>query len=82
MVDITIFEVHLDGSEFTANAPLSGADESAESVDADTESDGSGGAPLGLFAVAAVLGLVALVVAAKKVSGGDADLDEITDEIA
>lgn len=27
MVDITLFELHLDGAEFTANAPFSSADE-------------------------------------------------------
>ena len=61
MVDITIFELHLDGSEFTANAPGVG-----ESDEGDADESDSGSAPLGLFAVLALVGLVVAGVAAKK----------------
>ncbi|MBX0285109.1 hypothetical protein [Haloarcula salinisoli] len=66
MVDITIFELHLDGSEFTANAPGVGGSDDAEADESD-----SGGAPLGLFAVLALVGLVVAAVAAKKLGGDD-----------
>jgi hypothetical protein len=83
MVDITVFELHLDGSEFTANAPWSGEEPEAES---EVDTDESGGPPLALLAVAAVvalLGVVGLAVAAKKLRGGDdTDLEEIADDIA
>jgi hypothetical protein len=85
MVDITIFELNLDGSEFTAAAPWDGeaADESPERGD---EDDDSGGPPLGLLAaagVAAVVVLVVLVVVLKTVRGGeDTDLDVIEDDLA
>ena len=73
MVDITLFELHLDGSEFTANAPGVGlTDEEPD------ESDG-GGAPLGLFAILALVVLVVAAVAVKKFAGGDdeaLDVDE------
>jgi len=82
MVDITIFELHLDGSEFTANAPWSG-DEEGESEEAEGDDESSGGPPLGLFVVGALLAFVGLAVAAKKVRGGDdTDLDDIEADIA
>jgi len=73
MVDITLFELHLDGAEFTANAPNSGVLD-----DEDVEESEGGGAPLGLFAVLALVVLVVAAVAAKKLGGGDEDtaLDE------
>ncbi|MFC6757853.1 MULTISPECIES: hypothetical protein [Haloarcula] len=70
MVDITIFELHLDGSEFTANAPGVGGSDDTESDDSD-----SGGAPLGLFAVLGLGVLVVAAVAAKRLSGGDGASD-------
>jgi hypothetical protein len=83
MVDITIFELHLDGSEFTANAPWNGEESEPES---EVDLDESEGKPLALLAVAAVvalLGVVGLALVAKKVRGGDdTDLDEIADDIA
>ncbi|WP_324662456.1 hypothetical protein [Haloarcula sediminis] len=74
MVDITLFELHLDGSEFTANAPGVG-----ESDEAETDTDDSGGAPLGLLAVLALVVLVVVAVAAKKLRGGDdaSPLDDV-----
>ena len=65
MVDITLFELHLDGSEFTANAPGVGGSDEAE-----TDRD-DGGAPLGPLAVLALVVLVVVAVAAKKLRGGD-----------
>lgn len=73
MVDITLFELHLDGSEFTANAPNSGV------LDNDGDGDDeSGGPPLGLFAVLALVVLVVAAGVAKKVGGSDeaATIDE------
>jgi hypothetical protein len=80
MAKITLFELHLDGSEFTANAPWSGASERGETADEATETEDSG-APVGLFAVAAVLVLVVLAVVVRKVRG-DTDINDITDDIA
>jgi hypothetical protein len=73
MVDITLFELHLDGAEFTANAH--GVVESDETEE--KESDSSG-APLGLFAVLAlvVLGITAAAVKKWGGSGEDATVDE------
>ncbi len=66
MVDITIFELHLDGSEFTANAPGVGGSDDDEAAESDSAS-----APLGLFAVLALVGLVVAAAAAKKLGGDD-----------
>jgi len=66
MVDITVFELHLDGSEFTANAPGVGGSDDTDAAESD-----SGGAPLGLFAVLGLVGLVVAAVAAKKLGGDD-----------
>ena len=70
MVDITLFELHLDGAEFTANAPGSGAELGEETSESDEEDD-SAGAPLGLFAVVSLVAVVVAALAAKKVRGGD-----------
>ena len=62
MAKFTLFELHLDGAEFTANAPAFGSpDDEAES-----ESDESGGR-LGaaLLAVGALAGLAVVAVVAK-----------------
>jgi len=65
MVDITIFELHLDGSEFTANAPgITGSE--AEETDEEES-----GAPFGLFAIAALVVLVVVALVVKKRGGGD-----------
>jgi len=74
MVDITLFELHLDGSEFTANAPGVGGSDEDETAESD-----SGGAPLGLFAVLALVVLLVAAIAAKKMGGSDetATIDEV-----
>jgi hypothetical protein len=77
MTKITFFELHLDGAEFTANAPGTGADEADEADVAVGATDESGGSPL-----IALLGLVVLVgvaVAVKKLLGGDSEpaLDDL-----
>ena len=81
MAKFTLLEVHLDGSEVTANAPFStkrDAESPTESesapVDVETpadESDGVGGPG------AVILGLVVLVVAVvvlRRLLGGDSEL--------
>jgi len=72
MVDITLFELHLDGAEFTANAPGSGAGE----ADGDEASE-SDGAPLGLFAMVALVVLAVVAVAVKKRGGGDEETEPV-----
>jgi len=67
MVEVTLFELNLDGAEFTANAPNSGG--------GDEESDdGAGGPGLGLVALAGVILVgVAIAALAVKKRGGDGD---------
>ena len=65
MVDITLFELHLDGSEFTANAPGVGTSEE-EPDDSD-----SGGAPLGLVAGLVLVVFVVVAAVAVRKRGGD-----------
>ena len=72
MVDITLVELHLDGAEFTANAPGSGASDDIETESADGTSP-----PLGVVALAALLLLTAVAVAAKKLGGDDDESDTL-----
>jgi hypothetical protein len=73
MTKITFFEFHLDGAEFTANAPGSGQEEADEAgVETAVDSDESGAGPL--LALVGLVLLVGLVVAAKKLLGGDSEL--------
>jgi len=83
MVELTLFEVHLDGAEFTANAPFSSAD-AEEADDADWEvlggdeggeSEDAGGGPNPGKAVFAVVLAVVLAVVIKKVLGGGGDAE-------
>jgi len=70
MAKVTLFELHLDGAEFTANAPAFGsAEEEAETESA--ESGGRLGSVLLAVGVLAVLAVVA--VALKKRLGGSED---------
>jgi MYXO-CTERM domain-containing protein len=74
MVDITLFELHLDGAEFTANAPNSGVEEALDE-ESESESEGSGGPPFGLIAALALVALVGAAVAARRL-GGEGECDE------
>jgi len=70
MVEITIFELNLDGAEFTANAPGSGP---VEGEPAGTDDTDGGGLPVGLVlaVVGAVVASVVAVVVAKKLRGDE-----------
>lgn len=75
MVEITLLELHLEESEFTATAPFSPGEKDVEAGGEPPEPDdeGSGAAT----AVAAVIGLVFLVAVAylakRRFLGGDED---------
>ncbi|WP_336339049.1 hypothetical protein [Haloarcula brevis] len=86
MAEFTLLEVHLDGAEFTANAPFSSADDDDESTsksrwsrsrtdepsdETDTE---DGGRSVGRLALAA-LAVVAVVAVATRLYLGGADDD-------
>lgn len=80
MVQLTLFEIHLDGSEFTANAPFSSAsaEEAEEAEDGDweefgSEAEGGGPNPLKLAVLALVVSVVVTVVVRKLVGGDEAD---------
>ncbi|MFU1781723.1 hypothetical protein ACM16X_10110 [Haloarcula japonica] len=73
MAEFTLLELHLDGAEFTANAPFSAADDDDESnsksrwsrsrtdkASDETDTDGGSGPSVGRL-VLAVLGVVAVV---------------------
>ena len=71
MVNITIFELNLDGSEFNAKAPWDKAGAETATVE---ESDDGGARPVALLAVAGFVVVAALAaVAVKKFRGGDGD---------
>jgi MYXO-CTERM domain-containing protein len=71
MVELTLFEIHLDGSEFTANAPFTSG-ESDDSDDFEVASEGDSGGPNPAKAVLGLLVLVvALVLVRRLVSGSD-----------
>jgi len=76
MVDITLFELHVDGDPQLAPSWSTGDDESVDddegtAVDADEGSGGSGGKVLvGLVA------LVAVAAVARKLRGGDEEFEE------
>ncbi|WP_436931852.1 hypothetical protein [Halosimplex halobium] len=94
MAKFTFLEVHLDGAEFMANAPFSGA-ESAEEAEgladlslgsgedgdeAGEATDEGGASPFGI--VFAFVGLVVLAVAFRRILGGSGEpvLDEAESE--
>jgi len=80
MVDITLFEIHLDEGTMTANAPFSGSSEPDEADSGDTDEDEDGGG----FPVAPLIGLLVLAVlliGAKKLLGsGDIEAIEVDTE--
>lgn len=70
MVNVTLFELHLEGAEFTANAPNSGQAEEAEGTDIEIEDDeATSGFPFGILAVVGVVAALASLLAAKKMLG-------------
>ncbi|MFB6151688.1 MAG: hypothetical protein ABEJ40_07775 [Haloarculaceae archaeon] len=83
MVEFTFLEVHLDGAEFTANAPFADRSEAAETEEAESgvagEDDG-GFDPLPALLALGVLVLVVAVIR-KLVGGGGADLDLDEDDL-
>lgn len=84
MARFTLLELHLDGAQFTANAPFSGeeADEGVgETIEkrfgSEPEADerDSGSSPMGkLLGIAAIVGVLAVVQ--RLLSGSDAASDE------
>jgi hypothetical protein len=78
MVDITLFEVHLDDSSLTANAPFSRGRKEVEAGDGELPAKSSSSSSKGKL-VAALLGLVFLAavafVARKKGGGGDEEVE-------
>lgn len=83
MVNITLFEVHLDDSTLTANAPFSAESEEDAvaygSEDDETESeDGGSGGPL--VALVGFVFLVLVGVALRRFLGGDEDATEAVGE--
>ncbi|MFB6173897.1 MAG: hypothetical protein ABEI39_04565 [Halobacteriales archaeon] len=80
MVEITVLEVHLDGSEFTANAPFSRGDDSDDESgvipfgddDESVEPSDDGGSSL-LPAVVVLVGLAVVALAVRRVLGGSGE---------
>ncbi|EMA22927.1 MULTISPECIES: hypothetical protein [Haloarcula] len=88
MAEFTLLELHLDGAEFTANAPFSSTDDDDESErksrwsrsrtdeqSDETDVEGDGGRNVGRFALA-VLGAVALVAVVLRLYLGGSDGDD------
>ncbi|GGN89743.1 MULTISPECIES: hypothetical protein [Haloarcula] len=74
MAKFTLLELHLDGAEFTANAPGVGNGETAETAADESEASDSGGRG-GVLALVVLLALVGVAVAGKKLLGGSDDED-------
>ncbi|WP_459191402.1 hypothetical protein [Halosimplex sp. J119] len=77
MVEITFLEVHLDGAEFTANAPGSGGFSDEDGATDETglgsgESD-TGGGSSPLPSLLAFVGLVVAVVVVRRLLGGSGE---------
>jgi hypothetical protein len=83
MAKFTFLEVHLDGAEFTANAPGSKLDESDDEPDIEVgdvgDEESSAGKGKWVAALVGLLFLVAVAVVAKQKLGGD---DEPVPELA
>ena len=77
MVDITLFELHLDDSSLTANAPFSSGRKEVAASDEPPEeaSSSSKGKLLGALIGVAFLAAVAFVVRKKVGDGGDGDAE-------
>ncbi|MBX0323441.1 hypothetical protein EGH21_10415 [Halomicroarcula sp. F13] len=72
MAKFTLLELHLDGAEFTANAPGVGSDETAETATDEGDASDSGGRG-GVLALVVLLALVGVAVAGKKLLSGSDD---------
>lgn len=72
MAKFTLFELHLEGAQFTANAPYSGESAEAEGseIEIEDEEEAAGGFPFGLLAALGVIAAVVSLVVVKKVLGG------------
>ncbi|AJF26987.1 hypothetical protein JZX76_04520 [Haloarcula hispanica] len=88
MAEFTLLELHLDGAEFTANAPFSSTDDDDESErksrwsrsrtdeqSDETDVEADGGRNVGRFALA-VFGAVALVAVVLRLYLGGSDGDD------
>lgn len=78
MVNVTLFELHLEESQFTANAPNSGVTEDAGSDDdvEVTTDEESSAVPVAALAVLAVVVAIASALAAKKMLGEGEESDD------
>jgi len=75
MVELTLFEIHLEGSDFTANAPYSNG-EPDESDDFDVASGAESEDPNPAKAVVGLLLLVVVLVVVRRLVGGSDDSEE------
>lgn len=93
MAEFTLLELHLDGAEFTANAPFSSSDDDDESASKsrwsrsrtsepsdETDDDASGGRSVGRLAFAA-LGVVAVVAVVLRLYLGGSDGDDGVEDL-
>jgi hypothetical protein len=76
MVDLTILEVHLDGSEFTANAPFSSGGED-DSVDVEEGSDPDSGRGKLLAVLIGLAFCVAVAYLARNRLGGEDEIEAV-----
>jgi len=77
MVDITLFELHVDGDPQFAPSWSTGGDEALDDEDGtavDVEDDGSDGA--GAKVLVGLVALVVMAAVARKLRGGDEEFEE------
>ena len=77
MVDITIFELHLDEPNLTAKAPFSGRKEIGASDEPAPEESSSKGKLVGALVGVVFLAAVAFLVRRKVGGGGGADDEQL-----
>lgn len=78
MVELTFFEVHLDDSQFTANAPFSDRGKDVAASDEPLAEEGGRGKGSAVAALIGLVFLVAVAFVAKRKFGGD-DVEETVD---
>lgn len=76
MAKYTLFELHIDGAEFTANVP--GAEATEDPEDTETDEAERGRLPFALLAIVALAVLAAAAIAAKRFTG-DTDSSPLGD---